>query len=86
VEAETIDLNRGLTEEQLDQLIGKRDHLTFLNARNELYRERDMKQNPPTREEAIRLMAEHPNLIRRPLIVSGNRILFGFDAGEWAGL
>ncbi len=45
-----------------------------------------MKQNPPSREEAIRLLAAHPNLIKRPLIVSGGRILFGFQPDEWAGL
>jgi len=58
--------------------------LPFLNARNEIYRERGMKQNPPGREDAIRLMAEHPNLIRRPLLVKGARILFGFSEDEWA--
>jgi len=73
-----------LTEEQLDSLIGTRDYLRFLNAKNELFRELKMKENPPPRAEAIRLMAKHPNLIRRPLLVKGGRIYFGFDAGEWA--
>jgi len=73
-----------LTEEQLDSLIGTRDYLRFLNAKNELFRELKMKENPPPRAEAIRLMAKHPNLIRRPLLVKGSRIYFGFDAGEWA--
>lgn len=45
-----------------------------------------MKQNPPAREEAIRLMAANPNLIKRPLLVKGSRILFGFQPEEWAGL
>jgi arsenate reductase-like glutaredoxin family protein len=65
-------------------LIGKRDHLPFLNPKNEVYRERGMKQNPPTREQAIRLMAEYPNLIKRPLLVKGSQILFGFSADEWS--
>ena len=86
VHVEVVDLNQGLTEEQLDRLIGDRDYRKFLNARNELYREKDMKANPPPRAEAIRLMAAHPNLIKRPLIVRGGEILFGFDADEWARL
>jgi len=86
VVAETIDLNQGLSEVQLDTLIGKRDYLKFLNTRNELYREKNMKENPPSRAEALRLMAANPNLIKRPLIVRGDDILFGFDAGEWAKL
>jgi len=31
-------------------------------------------------------MAANPNLIRRPLLVRGAKILIGFDEGEWAGL
>lgn len=82
---ETVNLNSGLTVEQLDALIGKRDHLKFLNAKNEVYRERGMKENPPSREEAIRLMAEYPNLVKRPLLVKGGTILYGFKEEEWAG-
>lgn len=42
-----------------------------------------MKQNPPPRGEAIRLMAAHPNLIRRPILVHGAKIALGFDAEEF---
>ena len=44
-----VDLNRGLTVAQLDALAGARDHLQFLNTRNELCRERGMKERPPGR-------------------------------------
>jgi arsenate reductase-like glutaredoxin family protein len=86
VSVEEIDLNAGITEEELDRLIGKRDYREFLNPRNELYRDRGMKTNPPAREEAIRLMAMHPNLIRRPLLVKGSRVVFGFDEEAYSGL
>ena len=76
---EEIDLNQGLSVEQLDQLIGKRDYREFLNFRNEMYRERGMKENPPPREEALRLMSENPNLIRRPILVKGGKIILGYD-------
>jgi arsenate reductase-like glutaredoxin family protein len=68
---------------QLEELIGNRDYRQFLNSRNELYRERGMKENPPPREEALRLMAENPNLIKRPILVKGGRLLLGFDEEEW---
>jgi arsenate reductase-like glutaredoxin family protein len=68
-----------LTEEELDALIGERDYRLFLNPRNDLYRERGMKQKPPTRGDAIRLMAKEPNLIRRPLVISGARMVLGYD-------
>jgi Spx/MgsR family transcriptional regulator len=68
-----------LTAAELEELIGDRDHRDFLNTRNELYRAKNMKQNPPSRAEAIRMMAETPNLIRRPVIIAGGRIVLGFD-------
>lgn len=77
-------MNKGLTESQLDALIGKRNYRLFLNAKNELYRERGMKENPPSRAEAIRLMAAHPNLIKRPILVRGKEVLLGFHPEEWA--
>lgn len=68
-----------LTEAELDALIGKRDHLPFLNPRNELYRERGFKENPPGRKEAIELLAREVNLLRRPLLAVGEERVFGFD-------
>jgi arsenate reductase len=68
-----------LSAEELEKLIGKRDHKDFLNTRNELFRRKKMKDNPPTRKEAVRMMAQEPNLIRRPVIVAGGRVVVGFD-------
>ena len=79
VKFEDVDLALGLSVAELDALIGKRDYQQFLNFRNELYRERGMKKNPPAREEALRLMSENPNLVRRPLLVKGTSIVIGFD-------
>jgi arsenate reductase len=83
---EEIDLNKGLSVHELDKLIGKRDYKLFLNSRNELYRERGMKDNPPPREEALRLMSENPNLIKRPIVVKGNQIVLGYDMEQLSGL
>lgn len=68
-----------LNVEELDKLIGKRDYREFLNTRNELFRARKMKTNPPSREDALKLMAREPNLIRRPLLIKGRDVLLGFD-------
>jgi Spx/MgsR family transcriptional regulator len=68
-----------LSESELDKLIGARDYKLFLNHRNELYREENMKENPPPRAEAIKFMAKVPNLIRRPVVTRGNQIVLGYD-------
>ena len=70
-----------LTKAELDQLIGKRDYKKFLNPRNELYRLRKMKDKPPSRAEAINLMAQEPNLIRRPVVIRGGQLVLGYDEG-----
>jgi len=75
-------LNRGLSEQELNALIGDRDYKMFLNTRNELYREKNMKESPPARAEAIALMAKNPNLIKRPILIKGKRILLGFNPDE----
>ena len=83
---EEVDLNRGLSVEDLEKLIGKRDYREFLNPRNELYRERNMKENPPSREEALQLMSGNPNLIRRPILIKGGKMILGYDESEYQAL
>jgi arsenate reductase len=86
-ELETRDLDKDrLTEAELDELIGGRDYKEFLNTRNELYRSRKMKENPPSRAEAIKLMAKEPNLIRRPVVIRGSQMLLGFDEDAYKKL
>jgi arsenate reductase (glutaredoxin) len=75
-----------LSAAELEKLIGKRDYTEFLNSRNELYRKKKMKDRPPSRAEAIRMMAKEPNLIRRPVIVAGGRVVVGFDENGIARL
>jgi Spx/MgsR family transcriptional regulator len=80
VELDLRDLGKDrMSVEEIDQLIGKRDHRMFLNTRNELYRTRKMGQNPPSRDEALKLMAAEPNLIRRPVVLRGSEIVLGYD-------
>jgi arsenate reductase len=80
VELESRDLDKlPLSEKELDELIGGRDYKLFLNPRNELYRERNMAEETPSKAEAIRLMSKNPNLIKRPVVVRGDQIVLGLD-------
>jgi len=76
-----------LSVAELDKLIGKRDYKEFLNTRNELYRERNMKENLPSRADALELISKNPNLIRRPILIVGSKlspkVLLGFDEKAW---
>ena len=75
-----------MTTEELDLLIGQHDYKLFLNSRNELFRSRKMKEHPPTRAEAVKLMAGEPNLIKRPLLIRGQRVVYGFDKDQFRAL
>jgi len=39
-----------------------------------------------TKSQAIDLMMEEPNLIRRPILLRGGRAVFGFDAEAYEDL
>ena len=68
-----------LNPSELQKLIGTHDHQEFLNPRSELFRKKKMKDNPPSRREAIGMMAKNPDLIRRPVVVAGGRVVIGYD-------
>lgn len=38
---------------------------------------------PKSKKEAIDLMMEQPNLIRRPVLVRGSKAIFGFDKEQY---
>jgi arsenate reductase-like glutaredoxin family protein len=68
-----------LSEKELRELIGDEPIERFLNTRTPLYRERNMKLKPPSKDEAIHLMLKDQNLLRRPVIIKGKKKLTGFD-------
>ena len=71
-----------LSEKELRDIIGDDPIEKFLNTRTPLYRERNMKQKPPSKDEAIKLMLKDPNLLKRPVIIKGKKKLTGFNEAE----
>ena len=47
-----------------------------MSTRSPVFKERPL---PQSKKEAIDLMIENPNLIRRPVMIKGSRVIFGFD-------
>jgi Spx/MgsR family transcriptional regulator len=74
------------TETELRELIGDEPIGKFLNTRTPLYRERNMKQKPPSKDEAIKLMLKHANLLKRPVIIKGKKKVIGFNEAEMKAL
>jgi arsenate reductase (glutaredoxin) len=70
------------TRKILEQHIDEDNVAAFLNSRSAIYREKGMKNNLPDKQTAINLMLEDPNLIKRPLIIKGKNVLFGFKQAD----
>jgi arsenate reductase-like glutaredoxin family protein len=71
------------SREFLEQHVGERDFLDFVSRRSPVFKQRPL---PKTRREAIDLMMEHPNMIKRPILVKGREAVFGFDKDAFAKL
>lgn len=74
------------TEKELRDIIGEEPIERFLNTRTPLYREKNMKQKPPSKDEAIKLMLKDSNLLKRPVIIKGKKKLTGFNEAEFKEL
>jgi arsenate reductase-like glutaredoxin family protein len=72
-----VDINKEPpSREFLEKHIDAKRFLDFVSLRSPVFKERPL---PTSKKEAIDLMMENPNLIRRPIMVKGSKVTFGFD-------
>lgn len=64
---------------ELKDLFAGKDPRDFLNPKSPAFKTMGLKGKPLTEAQALKLMAEEPNLIKRPLIAAGGTIIAGFD-------
>ena len=70
------------SEKELREIIGDGPVEDFLNTRTPLYREKNMKQKPPSKDEAIKLILKDANLLKRPVFIKGKKKLTGFNEAQ----
>ena len=68
--------NNPPSREFLEEHITEEDYLDCVSTRSPVFKERPL---PGSKSEAIDMMMDNPNLIRRPVLVRGSRVTFGFD-------
>ena len=84
MDVEQIDINRNPPDRAfLEKHVDKDRFLDFVSTRSPVFRQRPL---PKSKKEAIDLMMENPNLIRRPILVRGSRVTFGFDRKTYEGI
>ena len=54
-----------------------------MSTRSPVFKQRPL---PRSKKEAIDLMMQQPNLIRRPILVKGRTVIFGFDKDKYDAL
>jgi arsenate reductase-like glutaredoxin family protein len=82
MEVEQVDINKTPPDRAfLDKHIDANRFLDFVSTRSPVFKERPL---PKSKKEAIDLMMENPNLIRRPILVKGSTVTFGFDKDAYA--
>jgi arsenate reductase-like glutaredoxin family protein len=64
------------SREFLEKHVDKERFLDFVSTRSPVFKDRPL---PTSKTAAIDLMMENPNLIRRPILVRGSKVTFGFD-------
>jgi arsenate reductase (glutaredoxin) len=57
--------------------------LDFVSTRSPVFKQRPL---PTSKKEAIAMMMENPNLIRRPIVIKGSTVIFGFDKDQYGKL
>ena len=79
-----IDINKEPpSREFLEKHIDPERFLDFVSTRSPVFKERPL---PRSKKEAIAMMMENPNLIRRPIVIKGSKVIFGFDKDQYEQL
>jgi Spx/MgsR family transcriptional regulator len=66
----------------LEQHVDETRFLDFVSTRSPVFRTRPL---PASKAEALDLMRDNPNLIKRPVLVTDAAVIFGFDRKAYAG-
>jgi arsenate reductase len=84
VEVEERDINRNPPDRAfLEKHIDADHFLDFVSRRSPVFKTRPL---PRSKKEAIDLMMAQPNLIKRPILIRGSKVTFGFDKREYEKL
>ena len=78
------DINKTPPDRQfLERHVDEKRFLDFVSTRSPVFKQRPL---PKSKKEAIDLMMQQPNLIKRPIFVRGDKVIFGFDREEYKDL
>jgi arsenate reductase-like glutaredoxin family protein len=77
----------GLDEATVRSIVDKAGSVAaVLNTRHAIAKEKGWIENPPDAATFAKAVAKEPNLLRRPILVVGKKLIVGFDKAAYAKL
>lgn len=88
IEVEEVNYARqALAEPTVRAIVAAAGSVTaVLNTRHAIAKEKGWASAPPPAAEFARAVAAEPNLLRRPILVAGKRVIVGFDRDAYGKL
>ena len=88
IEYKSVDIKEDHPDEETLKKLHKKSGLPlrkFFNTSGRLYREMGLSKNLPemSEEEMFKILASDGMLVKRPLLVTGGKVLAGFKEDEW---
>ncbi len=74
------------SRELLSRLVDEHGLENVLSTRSPAYKARGLGSRKLSKSEAVDLMLEDPNLMRRPLVLAKGKAIFGYDAEAYEKL
>jgi arsenate reductase-like glutaredoxin family protein len=68
-----------LSRGELEELFRGRDPRDFINPKSPAFKTLALKGKQLSEDQAIALMVREPNLLKRPLVIAGKKLIAGFD-------
>jgi len=77
----------GLTEATVKDIVAKAGSVAaVLNTRHATAKENGWVESPPSAAAFAKAVVADVNLLRRPILIAGNRVIVGFDKPAYAKL
>jgi arsenate reductase-like glutaredoxin family protein len=85
LEVEEIDTKKGLDEATVKSLVAKAGGVAaVLNTRHAIAKEKGWADKPPDVATFAKAVAKDVNVIRRPILLVGDKVIVGFDKAAYA--
>ena len=88
IEYKSVDIKEDYPDEETLKKLHKKSGLPlrkFFNTSGQLYREMGLSKKLPemSEEEMFKILASDGMLVKRPLLITGGKVLAGFKEDEW---